>query len=112
VPESSVWRVLKGPNNDWPLAVCDYQSVDPKGDVLPNDVLHEDCVGENWLLQKSRGHSWYYLSEQKVEDLIVFRNVDSKNERSSRFQVRYNSWPQTDRKHRSLPCGLRFRSLE
>ena len=77
----SVWRVLKGPNNDWPLAVCDHRSVDLKTEVLPNDVLHEDSVGENWLLHKSGRHAWYYLSDQEVEDLIVFRNVDSMNKR-------------------------------
>lgn len=82
---NSVWRVLKGPNNDWPLAVCDYQSIDPRLDVLPNDVLHEDCVGENWLLQKSSRHKWYYLSDQRIEDLIIFRNVDSKSTRPSKF---------------------------
>ena len=80
----SVWRVLKGPNNDWPLAVCDYQSINLEHDVIPNDVLHEDCVGENWLLYKASGHAWCYLSNQEVEDVIVFRNANSLGRRSSK----------------------------
>ena len=78
----SIWRVLKGPNNDWPLALCDFQSVDPADAVL-NDVLHEDSVGENELLYKDGGHKWYYLQDQQVDDLIVFRNNDRWERRAS-----------------------------
>ena len=78
---SSVWRVIKGPNNDWPLALCDYQSIDFGADVLSNDVLHKDHVGENEILHKASRHAWYYLSDQTVDDLIVFRNTDSKGVR-------------------------------
>lgn len=78
---SSVWRVIKGPNNDWPLALCDHQSIDFGADVLPNDVLHKDHIGENEILHKASGHAWYYLSDQIIEDLIVFRNTDSRGVR-------------------------------
>ena len=79
---SSVWRVLKGPNNDWPLAVCDHRSINTETDVVANDVLHKDTVGENWLLYGNPNHKWYYLSDQVKEDLIVFRNFDSKGNKA------------------------------
>lgn len=86
---SSVWRLLKGPNNDWPLALCDYQSIDFEADVLPNDVLHKGNVGENEILHKASGHAWCYLSDQTTEDLIVFRNTDSRGLRPRKYK---NSW--------------------
>jgi hypothetical protein len=73
-----VWKVLRGPNNDWPLALCDYQTIDMENDTISSDVLHERSVGENVILHKNPKHTWYYLSNQDEDDLIVFRNVNSK----------------------------------
>ena len=106
---SSVWRVLRGPNNDWPLAVCDHRTIDHRHDVIANDVLHEDSVGENWLLHKSSRHSWYYLSDQRVEDLIVFRNTDSKELRPSEFVPAYMPQRWFDAGPRSISRSVRQR---
>lgn len=105
----SVWRVLRGPNNDWPLAVCDHRTIDHRHDVIANDVLHEDSVGENWLLHKSSRHSWYYLSDQRVEDLIVFRNTDSKELRPSEFVPAYMPQRWFDAGPRSISRSVRQR---
>ncbi|KAF8851463.1 hypothetical protein BDZ45DRAFT_149524 [Acephala macrosclerotiorum] len=86
----NVWRVLKGPNNDWPLAVCDYQSVDLESDAIENDVLHRDTVGENWLMFPNMAHRWYYMSRQGVDDLIVFRNADSRGRLANAFHAAFD----------------------
>lgn len=72
-----MWRVLKGPNNDWPLALCDFSLINNEEDVTTNDVLHYTRVGENSLLHYSDVHRWYFLSDMREDDLIVLRNVDS-----------------------------------
>jgi hypothetical protein len=77
-----VWRVLKGPNNDWPLAVCDFSSINIDEETTTNDALHLTRTGENWLLYPSDTHQWYYMSDMEPEDLIIFRNADSKGELS------------------------------
>jgi hypothetical protein len=77
----NVWRVLKGPNDDWPLAICDSRSVDFQNDVICNDALYSNRVGENRLLHASDQQQWYYLSAQEEDDLIVFRNTDSTEKR-------------------------------
>lgn len=78
----SVWKILAGPNDDWPLAVCDYLSIDWQRDTTANDALHLQRVGENWLLHHNENQRWYYLSRMETDDLIVFRNTDSKGQRS------------------------------
>lgn len=78
----SIWRVLRGPNSDWPLAVLDYTTVDPDKDSTSNDILNASSVGENKLLHASPKHRWYYLSDQNVHELLIFRNVDSKGARA------------------------------
>lgn len=74
----SVWRVLRGPNDDWPLALCDFESINISDDIVANDVVHENVIGENALLYHNPAHAWYYLPQQTPEDLIMFRNASSR----------------------------------
>lgn len=73
----SFWRVLKGPNNDWPLALCDYKNVDPEHDVIANDIIFPTAVGENRLLMANKNHRWFYMSNQMPNEIMVFRNASS-----------------------------------
>jgi len=88
----NVWRPLIGPNDDWPLAVCDYSSINIGKDVTPADRLFEDRLGENQLLFHSEQHKWYYIEKQETQDLLVFRNTDSTGQRARSFHAAfYNS---------------------
>ena len=80
----SIWRLLKGPNNDWPLALCDYRTVNPERDSLSNDILFREETGENMLLKYNGAHRWYYMSDQDVDDVIVFRNTHTNSPQSAR----------------------------
>ncbi|OIW35446.1 putative CmcJ-like methyltransferase [Coniochaeta ligniaria NRRL 30616] len=81
----NIWRVLTGPNNDWPLGLCDYASIDAEKDTIPNDMLSRTTVGENELLFASPHHEWYYVSSQNVEEAILFRNASTDPSRSYAF---------------------------
>jgi len=83
----NVWKLLVGPNNDWPLAMLDFQTVNINSDVLPNDCLHYNSVGENQILQFSTNHTWYYLSAQEETELLVFRNADAKGARACAYHA-------------------------
>ncbi|KAK4451997.1 hypothetical protein QBC34DRAFT_346246 [Podospora aff. communis PSN243] len=86
----NIWKVLHGPNNDWPLAVCDFESVDFANDYVANDVINERAIGENGLMHPSPNHKWYYLADQDVDDLIVFRNSNSLGKRSIAFHAAFD----------------------
>ncbi|KAI9670068.1 MAG: hypothetical protein M1817_004548 [Caeruleum heppii] len=73
----NIWRVLRGPNNDWPLALCDFRSVEPGRDPILNDVIYAHEVSESYLLHPNEKHEWHYVSDQEVEDVVVFRNTAS-----------------------------------
>jgi len=81
----NVWRPLCGPNNDWPLAMCDWTTIDPIADVRINDAIRRDRVDENAILHYNAEHKWYFKKDQSVEDLIVFRNADSLGKRAQGF---------------------------
>lgn len=85
----NVWRSLTGPNDDWPLAVCDYKSIDIENDVVLSDRIHVDRIGESQLLHPNKRHRWYYIAGQQPNNLIVFRNTDSTGRRPRSFHCAF-----------------------
>lgn len=78
----SVWRPLIGPNNDWPLALCDWTTINQETDIVLNDAIRRDRIDENSLLHFNEGHAWYYMKNQTADDLLVFRNADLSGKRA------------------------------
>jgi hypothetical protein len=77
----SVWKPLKGPLHDWPLAVCDASTVDTTKDLTAMDFfMREDTVIENIQVYYNEAHKWYYLSNQLIHELLVFRQGGSNGE--------------------------------
>ena len=70
--------MTSGPNRDWPLAVCDYTSLSPHGDLEETDIIHKTWVGESGRFYSNPNHKWYFLDNQQVDDVVVFRNTDSR----------------------------------
>ncbi|KAI4218170.1 MAG: hypothetical protein LQ349_008829, partial [Xanthoria aureola] len=73
----SVWKPLRGPLQDWPLAVCDAASVDADNLVV-SDKVYSNFATENIQVHRDARQRWYYLSGQQPDELLVFRQTDSK----------------------------------
>jgi hypothetical protein len=76
---SSVWRVLRGPNRDWPLAVCDHTTLDLKNDVEFCDFVGREYVTEGLEFYHSPNHVWYFVEDQMPNEVIVFNNCHSRS---------------------------------
>ncbi|KAK1456504.1 methyltransferase CmcJ [Colletotrichum cuscutae] len=74
---ASVWHPLRGPSVDWPLALCDAQTVDFARDTMAGDVVDRDHVFENTQVHFNEGQRWFYLSNQLPTELLIFKNADS-----------------------------------
>ncbi|KXH46761.1 hypothetical protein CSIM01_06826 [Colletotrichum simmondsii] len=74
---ASVWHPLRGPLVDWPLALCNAQTVDFARDTMAGDVVDRDHVFENTQVHFNEGQRWFYLSNQLPTELLVFKNADS-----------------------------------
>lgn len=79
---TSIWKPLRGPLTDWPLAVCDANSVDPATDLITCDVVAREGYGENYQVFHNPRQRWYYLSKQLASEIIVFKQADSRKESS------------------------------
>ncbi|KAL1621774.1 hypothetical protein SLS54_005297 [Diplodia seriata] len=72
----SVWRPLRNPIEDWPLAVCDGSTV-PEDKLLAADHVRKTYVGESLYPMFSENMRWYYLSRQTKDEVILLKTYDS-----------------------------------
>ncbi|KAM0802209.1 putative CmcJ-like methyltransferase [Usnea florida] len=86
----NVWKPLRGPLRDWPLALCDAASVREQ-DLVAADAVFEAKVTENMQVHYDAAHRWYYLADQEPSELLVFRQAESHPR--GRVGVPHSSFP-------------------
>jgi hypothetical protein len=82
--EVNVWRPIKGPLQDAPLAVCDAGSIAP-GDRIAADLIYRDRTTETYSFNYSPDHRWYYYPEMAQSEAIIFKGFDSDQGAKARF---------------------------
>ena len=80
----NVWRSIKGPVLDTPLAVCDARTVAIM-DLVVSEVRYRDREGEIYLATHSSRHRWSYFSRMDRHEALVFKQYDSQVSGVSRF---------------------------
>jgi hypothetical protein len=72
----NVWRPIRGPVQEAPLAVCDAQSIKPD-DYVTMDLIYHDRVGEVYVMNFNPNHRWYYLPQQQKNEVTFIKGYDS-----------------------------------
>ena len=67
---------------DWPLALCDSRTIDRRSDVIPADAVYRKFVAENCMVHHNHDQRWYYLRDQEIDELLLFKATDSDLEKS------------------------------
>jgi hypothetical protein len=80
----NLWRPIRGPLRDAPLAVCDAQSVAP-GDLVPSDLVYRDRTGETYGVTYNPAHRWYYVPEMQPDEVLLLKCFDSETDGRARF---------------------------
>lgn len=75
---NSVWHPQRGPLFDYPLAVCDASTVNFEADTMAADLVTEHEITETVEVQYNSKQRWYYLAQQQPDELLLFKNVDSR----------------------------------
>jgi len=73
----NLWRPISHPADDWPLALCDFRSVNPTTDVLPVALVYPDREGETFGVTYNPKQKWTYFSGVTPEELILIKCYDS-----------------------------------
>jgi hypothetical protein len=80
----NLWRPIRGPVRDAPLAVCDAQSVAPH-ELVATDLVYRDRVGETYSVRYNPAHRWYYLPEMTPDEALLLKCYDSRTDGRARF---------------------------
>jgi len=75
----SVWRPIRGPLHDAPLALCDASSLQPD-ELTAADLIYRDRVGEVYDVTYSPRHRWLYVSGMRPNEALLFKGYDSSRE--------------------------------
>ncbi|KAI1456284.1 hypothetical protein F4805DRAFT_233817 [Annulohypoxylon moriforme] len=73
----NIWRPLRGPLNDWPLAICDSRTVNHETDTMPGDIVFTKWATENLQVHHSDKQKWYYLPDQTADEVLIFKSAES-----------------------------------
>jgi hypothetical protein len=80
----NVWRPIRGPLRDAPLALGDASSV-PFADFVASDLVYRDRKGETYNLRYNPAHRWFYAPEMRQDEAILVKSYDSAGNGVARF---------------------------
>jgi hypothetical protein len=80
----NLWRPIRGPLRDAPLAVCDARSVAPN-DLVPADLVYQNRVGETYAVTFNPSHRWFYVPDMQPDEALLLKCFDSANDGRARF---------------------------
>lgn len=76
----NLWRPIGRPAYDWPLALCDYRSIDPEKDLIPSDLVYPDRRGETFGVQYNPNHKWKYVKGVTPDEFVLIKCFDSQTD--------------------------------
>jgi len=80
----NVWRPIRGPVQDSPLALCDARSF-TDADLIASDLVYPHVRGETSSVAFRPEHRWYYFSEMHPDEVVLIRVHDSANDGRARL---------------------------
>ncbi len=80
----NLWRPIRGPLRDAPLAVCDAGSVAP-GDLVSSDLVYQNRVGETYGVTYNPAHRWFYVPDMQPDEALLLKCFDSATDGRARF---------------------------
>ena len=80
----NLWRPIRGPLRDAPLAVCDAGSVAP-ADLVPADLVYANRIGETYAVTYSPSHRWFFVPEMQRDEALLIKCFDLLADGRARF---------------------------
>jgi len=80
----NVWRPIRGPVLDSPLALCDARTF-TDDDLIFSDLVYAHVRGETSRVEYKPTHRWYYFSGQQTDEALLIRIHDSANDGRARL---------------------------
>src|SRR5260370_16998710 len=82
----NLWRPIRGPVEESPLAVCDAHSIAQR-DFVPTDLKYRDRTGEVYSLAFNPNHRWFYFPQMQTNEALLLKCYDSMEDGRPRFSA-------------------------
>jgi hypothetical protein len=80
----NLWRPIRGPLRDAPLAVCHAGTVAAE-DLVAQDLIYRDRTGEIYGLTYNPAHRWFYVPAMQRDEVLLLKCYDSARDGRARF---------------------------
>ncbi|MEI9922390.1 MAG: CmcJ/NvfI family oxidoreductase [Bradyrhizobium sp.] len=80
----NIWRPIRGPLLDSPLAVCDARTVHAS-ELVASDLVYPNRVGETYSVKYNPENQWFYVPKMAVDEALLLKCFDSKTDGRARF---------------------------
>jgi hypothetical protein len=80
----NLWRPIKGPLLDAPLALCHAGTIQD-GDLVQQDLIYRDRTGEIFALFYNEAHRWFYAPVMIRDEALLLKCFDSMHDGRARF---------------------------
>lgn len=72
----NVWKPIRGPVQEAPLAFCDARTIDP-ADLVPTDLRYRERTGEVYSVTFRPEHRWFYYPEMRADEVLLLKCYES-----------------------------------
>ena len=108
----NLWRPIRGPVRDTPLAMLDGQTVAP-GDLVASDLIYPNRRGETYSVKYNPGHRWYYIPEMTADEALLLEVLRFRDRRPHAIWAAHRLHRSDDagrcaaaREHRTADAGV------
>ncbi|GJJ11696.1 hypothetical protein Clacol_005932 [Clathrus columnatus] len=74
----NLWRPINHPAIDFPLALCDYRSINWDTDLIPTALKFSHRTGETFSVKYNPQHKWKYQRGMRPDEVVFIKCFDSR----------------------------------
>ncbi len=82
----NLWRPIRGPLLESPLALCDAESL-AEENLIANDLKYPDRTGETYSITYNPDQRYYYFPKMQPDEAVLIRCFDSALKGPHRFSA-------------------------
>ena len=82
----NVWRSISGTVENYPLAMCDVESMEQE-DLVAVKRQAKDRIGEIQFAKYNPNHRWVYFPKMIMDEVLMFKTFDSAKDGPARFTI-------------------------
>jgi hypothetical protein len=83
---NNVWRPIRGPLLQSPLALCDASSL-AEENLVASDLRYPDRTGEIYAVTYNPAQRWYHFPRMQADEAVIIRCFDSARSGAARFSA-------------------------